>query len=223
MNREIKVMPVAAKLSLDALLAEIRACRICEKHLSLGPRPVLRAAADARILVVGQAPGTRAHATGVPWNDPSGDRLRRWLGVDRDSFYDATRFAIIPIGFCYPGRGRSGDLPPRPECAPTWHTPLLERLPSIELTLLIGQYAHAHYLGARRKASLTETVQAWPEYLPDYLPLPHPSPRNQSWLKRNPWFDVQVLPELRRRVDALQPSENSRSRCVSDDLDRPAS
>jgi len=188
---------------LEALLCEVRACRLCEAQLPLGPRPVLRAHANARVLIVGQAPGTRVHATGIPWNDPSGERLRDWLQVDRATFYDELRFAIIPAGLCYPGRGRSGDLPPRPECAPTWHPRLRALLPRIELTLLVGQYAQAFYLGLRRKATLTATVHAWREYLPDFLPLPHPSPRNTRWLQVNPWFARDVLPELRERTRQL--------------------
>jgi len=188
---------------LRRLLAEVRGCRVCERHLPLGPRPVLRADRRARVLIVGQAPGTRVHATGIPWNDPSGDRLRAWLAVDRDSFYDEGRFAIIPAGLCYPGRGRSGDLPPRPECAPLWHPRLRALLPEIRLTLLIGQYAQAYYLGDRREATLTGTMHAWREYLPEFLPLPHPSPRNTRWLQVNPWFERDVLPELRRRVRSL--------------------
>jgi uracil-DNA glycosylase len=164
---------------------------------------VLRADIHAKVLIVGQAPGTRVHATGIPWNDPSGDRLRDWLAVDRETFYDERRFAIIPTGLCYPGRGRTGDLPPRPECAPLWHPRLRALLPRVELTLLIGQYAQAYYLGPRRRATLTETVHAWREYLPGFLPLPHPSPRNTRWLRVNPWFASEVLPELRRRVQAL--------------------
>ncbi len=189
--------------SFDALLARVRACRLCEKHLPLGPRPILRADPAARLLIVGQAPGTRVHETGIPWNDPSGDRLRQWLDVDRATFYDASRIAIIPTGLCYPGRRGSGDAPPRPECAPTWHPPLLARLPRVELTLLIGRYAQAWYLGERCKGSLTDTVRAHAEYLPRFLPLPHPSPRNLLWLRRNPWFEAEVLPLLRRRIQPL--------------------
>lgn len=188
---------------LARLLTEVRACRVCEAHLPLGPRPVLRADGRARILIVGQAPGTRVYATGIPWNDPSGDRLRDWLAVDRDTFYDESRIAIIPTGFCYPGRGRSGDLPPRPECAPLWHPRLRALLPEIRLTLLVGQYAQGYYLGARRKDTLTETVHAWRQYLPEFLPTPHPSPRNTRWLRVNPWFEAEVLPELRQRVRRL--------------------
>ncbi|CAG9174996.1 uracil-DNA glycosylase family protein [Cupriavidus respiraculi] len=186
--------------SLDALLADVRACRACEPALPLGARPIVRASASARILIVGQAPGARVHATGIPWNDASGARLRGWLGVDDATFYDASRFAIVPMGFCYPGRGTSGDNPPRPECAPRWMEALLARLRGVELTLLIGQYAQRHFLGARRKASLTETVRAWADYAPRFLPLPHPSPRNVAWFQRNPWFAAEVLPVLRERV-----------------------
>ena len=188
---------------LAALLAEVRACRLCEPHLPLGARPVLRADEHARVLIVGQAPGTKVHATGIPWNDPSGDRLRDWLAVDRDTFYDGRRIAIIPTGLCYPGRGRSGDLPPRPECAPKWHPPLRALLARIELTLLIGQYAQAYYLRERRKPTLTATVHAWRDYQPEFLPLPHPSPRNTRWLQVNPWFASDVLPRLRARVHEL--------------------
>ncbi len=189
---------------LQDLLAAARACRVCEKHLPLGPRPMLRAGPAARLMIVGQAPGTRVHETGIPWNDPSGNRLRAWLDLDREAFYDEARIAIVPMGFCYPGRNpRGGDNPPRPECAPLWHAPLLAALPGIELTLLVGQYAQAHYLGKRRRATLTETVRAWADYGPGFLPLPHPSWRNTAWLKRNPWFAAELLPELRARVRVL--------------------
>jgi len=165
--------------TLETLLAAVRACRACEAYLPLSPRPVLRAGSTARILVVGQAPGIRVHTTGIPWNDPSGERLRAWMGVDRHVFYDESRIAIIPMGYCYPGRGNGGDMPPRRECATLWLDQLLARLPRIELTLLIGQHAQRHFLGSRRKSSLAATVRAWPEYAPHYVPLPHPSPRNQ--------------------------------------------
>jgi len=189
---------------LASLVAAARACRVCAAHLPLGPRPVLRAAASARLLIVGQAPGTRVHETGIPWNDPSGERLRDWLAVDRDTFYDETRIAIVPMGFCYPGRDtRGGDKPPRPECAPLWHPPLRAALPNVTLTLLVGQYAQAYYLGPRRRDNLTETVRAWRETLPEFLPLPHPSWRNTAWLTRHPWFAEALLPELRARVRAL--------------------
>jgi uracil-DNA glycosylase len=189
--------------SLDALLAAVRGCRACEAHLPLGPRPVLQAHAAARVLVVGQAPGRRVHETGIPWNDASGRRLRDWMGVSEASFYDATRFAIIPMAYCYPGRGGGGDLPPRQECAELWLSHLLARLPRIELTLLIGHHAQRHFLGRRRKATLADTVSAWREYAPAYVPLPHPSPRNQPWLARHPWFERDVLGALRARVRRL--------------------
>ena len=190
--------------TLGRVLAEARACRVCEAHLPLGPRPVLRAGVGARLLIVGQAPGTRVHATGIPWNDPSGDRLRQWLEIDRQAFYDESRIAIVPMGFCYPGRNaRGGDLPPRPECAPLWHPRLRQRLPNIELTLLVGQYAQRYYLQGGRKRNLTETVRAWREYLPEFLPTPHPSWRSQNWLAKNPWFEAEVLPTLRALVRGL--------------------
>ena len=189
---------------LPELVAAARACRVCAQDLPLGPRPVLRAQASARLLIVGQAPGTRVHETGVPWNDPSGDRLRHWLDLAREDFYDEARIAIVPMGFCYPGRDeRGGDRQPRPECAPLWHAPLRALLPGIELTLLVGGYAQRYYLGKRREASLTETVRAWRDHLPDYLPLPHPSWRNTAWLKKNPWFEADLVPVLRQRVAGL--------------------
>jgi uracil-DNA glycosylase family 4 len=184
---------------MAALLREVRACRVCAAQLPLGPKPVLRASTTARLLIIGQAPGTKVHATGIPWNDPSGDRLRTWMGVDRDTFYDESRIAITPMGFCYPGKGRSGDLPPRPECAPLWHARLQALMPKLELVLLVGQYAQRHYLNEPKRA-LAEIVRDFRRYGPRYLPLPHPSPRNQLWLRRNPWFEREVLPVLRRRV-----------------------
>jgi uracil-DNA glycosylase family 4 len=188
-----------ARRSLDRLLLEVRNCRACARHLPLEPRPVLRASTTARLLIIGQAPGTKVHATGIPWNDPSGDRLREWMGVGREIFYDESRIAITPMGFCYPGKGRSGDLPPRPECAPLWHAPLQSLMPRLELVLLVGQYAQRYYLHTERQ-TLGETVRAFRRFGPQYLPLPHPSPRNQLWLKRNPWFAREVLPALRRRI-----------------------
>lgn len=183
--------------SFEQLLEQVRACRVCERHLPLGPKPILRAQPSARMLIVGQAPGRRVHDTGVPWNDPSGDRLRDWMQVGRDIFYDEQRIAIIPAGLCYPGTGAGGDLPPRPECAPLWHPRLVPQLPRLQIALLVGGYAQAYYLGSSRKATLTETVRAWRDYLPHFLVLPHPSPRNQMWLRRNPWFAQEVLPFLR--------------------------
>ena len=196
---------------LEHLLREIRACRICGKHLPLGSNPVLRAGADARLLIVSQAPGIRVHATGIPWNDASGRRLRDWLQMDAATFYDEQRVAIVPMGFCYPGKAGSGDAPPRPECRATWHPRLLPLLPKVQLTLLVGQYAQAYVLGARRKSSLGETVRAWRDYLPTHLPLPHPSPRNVGWFKANPWFEAEVLPVLRERVHALLAAPRARA------------
>ena len=194
-----------AVAQLDDLLREVRGCTHCVAHLPLGPRPVLRAASTARLLIIGQAPGTRVHESGVPWDDRSGERLRDWLGMTPELFYDEGRVAIVPMGFCYPGvNGKGGDLPPRPECAPLWHAPVLSHLPDIRLTLLIGQYAQKRYLGAKRGRTLTETVQRFENYLEDgYLPLPHPSWRTVGWQKKNPWFDTRLLPELRHRVSRL--------------------
>ncbi len=190
--------------SLNSLLAEIRACRLCEAHLPLGPRPVLQASSTSRLLLVSQAPGRKVHASGVPFDDVSGDRLREWLGIDRDTFYDARRVAIVPMGFCFPGTERSGDLPPRPECAPTWHPQLLPRLKQVQLTLAIGQYAQAGLLGTTRGASLTETVRDWHTHLANgIMPLPHPSPRNRPWVIHNPWFAQELLPLLRTRIATL--------------------
>lgn len=188
---------------LLALLEEVRACRLCAAHLPLGPRPVLQVDPRARVLIAGQAPGRRVHESGVPFQDASGERLRAWMGIAPEPFHDASRVAILPMGFCYPGAGRSGDLPPRPECAQTWRRRLLSGLPRVELTLVIGQYAHAYHLGAARKPSLTETVRAWREYGPALLPLPHPSPRNTPWLRANPWFERELVPVLRRRIRGL--------------------
>jgi uracil-DNA glycosylase len=186
-----------------ALLAEVRGCRLCARALPLGPRPVLQLDPRARILIAGQAPGRRVHASGVPFQDASGERLREWMGVGADVFHDAARVAILPMGFCYPGTGSSGDLPPRPECAEAWRERLLAQLPRLEFTLVLGGYAQAWHLGGAAGASLTERVRAWREHWPARLPLPHPSPRNNRWLRRNPWFAREVLPALRRRVRAL--------------------
>jgi uracil-DNA glycosylase len=163
---------------------------------------VLRASPSATVLIIGQAPGTRVHATGIPWNDPSGERLRRWLGIGRELFYDERRIAIVPMGFCYPGTGRSGDLPPRPECAPLWHGKVLAQLPRLRLVLLIGQYAHARYLPEWRGLTLTARVARWREARASFFPLPHPSGRNNGWLRKNPWFEAELLPQLRARLAA---------------------
>ncbi len=190
--------------AVTSLLREIRACRVCAAHLPLGPRPVLRAKASARLLIVGQAPGIKVHESGIPWNDRSGDRLRDWLQLDRALFYDESRVAVVPMGFCYPGVDKNGgDLPPRKECAPLWHARVVQQLPKIELTLLVGSYAQAYYLKDRRRSPMTETVRVWRQHVPPYLPLPHPSWRNTAWIRRNPWFDAELLPELRRRIRRL--------------------
>ena len=184
------------------LLDEIRACRVCAQSLPHEPRPVVSFAPGASVVLIGQAPGSKVHATGIPWDDPSGDTLREWMDIDRDAFYDPARIAIMPMGFCYPGAGKSGDLPPRAECAPLWHDRIAEHL-NVRLTLLIGQYAQAHCLGERRASNLTETVRQWRKYGSAVLPLPHPSPRNRRWFSRNPWFHREVVPVLRRRLGRL--------------------
>jgi uracil-DNA glycosylase len=189
--------------SLNRLLAEVRACRACEAHLPLGPRPVIQAGGSARILIIGQAPSARVHVSGVPWDDRSGERLRDWMDIDAETFYDKSRIAILPMGFCYPGRAASGDRPPRRECAPLWLDRLLEHMPSIELTLLVGRYAQAHFLGPAGGGSLTATVEAWRVHAPRVIPLPHPSPRNIAWFIANPWFDGELLPVLQRSVREL--------------------
>lgn len=185
--------------TLIPLLQEVRNCQLCAAYLPLGPRPVVQAAASSRLLIIGQAPGTKVHASGIPWDDASGKRLREWLQIDKEIFYDEGEVAIMPMGFCYPGRGPSGDLPPRPECAPQWHAALLAQLPQVSLTLLIGQYAQNYYL-PEKPATLTATVRQWQRCGPRFFPLPHPSPRNQIWLRKNPWFAEEVLPALRERV-----------------------
>ena len=189
---------------LPGILKDIRACRICEPALGHHARPVVVAESTARICIAGQAPGTRVHNTGIPFNDPSGDRLREWMGIDRDIFYDASHIAIVPMGFCFPGlNDKGGDLPPRKECAATWRDPLFDVLPEMQLTLLVGGYAQKWHLGSECKKTLTETVTAWQDYLPSYLPMPHPSWRNNAWLKKNPWFNDDVLPYLRSRIADL--------------------
>jgi uracil-DNA glycosylase len=188
-------------MSLPRLLREISACRICEAELPQGPRPILRASRGARLLIISQAPGSKVHQTGVPWNDPSGDRLRDWMNLDRSTFYDRAKIAIVPIGFCYPGAAASGgDKPPRPECAPLWHERVLDHLPNLQLTLLVGQYSQKRYLGSGRKGPMTETVKAFTEYGPKFFPLPHPSWRSGIWMQRQPWFEQETIPWLRRAV-----------------------
>lgn len=186
-----------------SLISQVRQCTLCAEYLPLGPRPVFQLHETARILIVSQAPGRRVHETGLPFNDPSGDRLREWLNMPREIFYDPHRIAILPMGLCFPGTGKSGDLPPRPECAPAWRSALLSHLRNIELTLLVGQYAQAYYFarqGKKPAATLTENVRSWREFWPDIVLLPHPSPRNNLWLRRNPWFEEEVIPALRERV-----------------------
>ncbi len=185
---------------MESLLKEIRACKICHDDLELGANPVLSATPQSRFIIIGQAPGTVVHRSGVPWEDKSGDRLREWLGVDKAAFYNPDNFALIPMGFCYPGKGKSGDLPPRKECAPQWHAALLSHLSSEALIILVGSYAQKYYLGESAKSNLTVTVQHFEEYLPKFFPLPHPSPRNNIWLKKNPWFDQEVTAVLKRLI-----------------------
>jgi uracil-DNA glycosylase family 4 len=185
---------------LPSLLKEIRACRICEEHLPLEPRPIIRANEKAKIMIVGQAPGTKVHQTGIPWNDPSGDRLRSWMGISRDEFYDEEKFAIAPMGFCYPGKVERGDMPPRPECAKHWRDKIHTALPNIKLTILSGKYAIDYYIGNAKKKTIAETVKNYKEYLPDFFPLPHPSPRNIMWFRKNPWLEDEVIPELKEAI-----------------------
>ena len=185
------------------LLHNISQCTICSTHLALGPRPVVSAHKDSKIVIIGQAPGTKVHASGIPWDDASGKQLRKWLNVSVEDFYDETKFAIVPMGFCYPGKGKTGDLPPRPECAPQWHEELMSRMPKLELVILIGMYAQKYYLKKEAKKTLTETVANYKDYLPKYFVLPHPSPRNRFWLTKNPWFGDEVLPELKKSMDTV--------------------
>ena len=191
-----------ASPGIRKLLTDVRTCTICAEALPLGPRPVVQMSRSSRVLIAGQAPGRRVHESGVPFDDPSGERLRDWMGVTREQFYDDRLVAILPMGFCYPGTGRSGDLPPRPECAPAWRELLLAQLKNVELTIVLGQYALAYHL-PRAGKSVTEVVLAWQEHWPRIVPLPHPSPRNQAWFKRNPWFESELIPKLRRRVRKL--------------------
>jgi uracil-DNA glycosylase len=185
------------------LVDEIRSCTICSDYLPLGPRPVLQAHPAARILIVGQAPGTAVHKSGIPFTDPSGDRLREWLGVDRDEFYSSKLFAIVPMGFCYPGRGKGGDLPPRAECATTWRKALLSHLTNIELTVVVGRYAIDWHINPPRSATLGAVVAQWREHWPQLVPLPHPSPRNTKWLRSRPWVEAEIVPQLQSRIRAL--------------------
>ncbi|QEC52888.1 uracil-DNA glycosylase [Anseongella ginsenosidimutans] len=182
------------------LLNEIKSCMVCRDHLPNAPRPVVQVSENSKILIIGQAPGRKVQKSGIPWDDPSGDQLRTWLGVNKDQFYNEQLFALVPMGFCYPGKGTSGDLPPRPECAPLWHERLLRSMPNVKLTILIGKYAQDYYLVASKGVSLTDRVKNFNRYLPGYLPLVHPSPRNKAWHKKNPWFAQEVIPLLQKTV-----------------------
>jgi len=188
---------------LDSLLIEIRKCRECQAHLPFAPRPIIAANGEARILIMGQAPGVRVHNSGVPWDDPSGERLREWMGISSTDFYDASKVAIVPMGFCYPGKGNTGDLPPRKECSQLWHERLLSELDNVKLTVVVGRYAQAYRLGGLNKSTLTKTVSSWREFTPSCLPLPHPSPLNNRWLKKNAWFETDVVPYLKMRTNRL--------------------
>lgn len=185
---------------MDELLKQILACKLCAAHLLLGPSPVVQLHPLSKILIIGQAPGKRVHETGIPWNDASGKKLREWMGINEADFYDPSFVSIMPMGFCYPGKSVSGDLPPRKECAPLWHRAILQSMQTIPLILLVGQYSQRHYLTKRFYGSLTDTVKHYKEFLPQYFPLPHPSPRNQHWLKVNPWFGTEAIPELQKAV-----------------------
>ena len=183
---------------MDNLILEIRNCKLCDDFIN--PRPIVFADKRSKIIIIGQAPGIKVHNSGIPWDDASGKQLRKWLGVTDDEFYDVKNFAIIPMGFCYPGKGKSGDLPPRKECAPKWHESVLDEMPSVKLVILIGMYAQNFYLKKAAKRTLTATVNHFEEYLPSYFTLPHPSPRNRFWLTKNPWFEKDILPQLKRKV-----------------------
>jgi uracil-DNA glycosylase family 4 len=199
---------------MDKLLKEIHSCKVCKSFLPNTPRPVLQASTQSRIVIIGQAPGQKVQNSGVPWDDQSGDELRRWLGMNKEQFYDDSLLALVPMGFCYPGKGRSGDLPPRPECAPLWHQQLLDFMPNVQLTILIGQYAQNYYLG--EKLPLTETVKRFKDYLPSFFPLVHPSPRNKIWQKRNSWFKDDVLPVLGGIVQEIIKPRQTSERHLSD-------
>jgi uracil-DNA glycosylase len=183
---------------MKKLLSEIRDCTVCKKFLPNAPRPIVQASSQSKILIIGQAPGQKVQDSGIPWDDKSGDELRRWLNVTKEQFYDPKLFALMPMGFCYPGKGTSGDLPPRAECAPLWHVKILSQMKTVRLVLLIGQYAQKYYLGKAFSESITDNVRNFQKFLPNYLPLIHPSPRNRIWQKKNPWFEKKVVPELRQ-------------------------
>ena len=211
----------------DALLAEIRRCRVCTDYLPAGPRPIVQFGASARILIIGQAPGSKVHASGIPWADDSGERLRAWTGIPAEAFYDPEQVALVPMGFCYPGKGTSGDLPPRPECAPLWHERVLAQLPADRLTLLVGSYAQAHYLPSRPKRTMTEAVQAYPAFGASVVALPHPAWRSTLWIRKNPWFETDILPALRDQVrrrltpQRLMPTKASGQNQMKGDVGEP--
>lgn len=188
---------------MKELIKEISKCNICKEHLKLGPKPIVSAHRKSKIVVIGQAPGSIVHNTGIPWNDKSGKNLRKWMGIDEIDFYNSQKIAIIPMGFCYPGKGNSGDLPPRKECAPLWHNQLLDLLDEVELILLIGKYAQDYYLKRDAKKTITENVKNYQEYLPKYFPLPHPSPRNNIWQAKNEWFSRLIIPELQKEIKRI--------------------
>ncbi|HAI17559.1 MAG TPA: IclR family transcriptional regulator [Xanthomarina gelatinilytica] len=190
-------------IKVKNLLKDIRQCTICAAYLPFVTRPIVSAHKDSKIVIIGQAPGLKVHTTGIPWDDPSGKQLRKWLDVTDELFYDETKIALVPMGFCYPGKGKSGDLPPRPECAPQWHQKLLDQMPNLQLVILIGMYSQKYYLKEKAKRTLTETVAEYKTYLPNYFPLPHPSPRNRFWLTKNPWFEKEVIPELQEKVSQI--------------------
>jgi uracil-DNA glycosylase family 4 len=188
---------------MKLLLIQIKNCKACELHLEHGVNPIIAASPKSKIIIIGQAPGRIVHQTGIPWNDKSGDRLREWMGINKSIFYDADKIALMPMGFCYPGKGKSGDLPPRSECAPLWHSPLLAMMKNVKIILLIGQYAQNYYLDDNAKDTLTETVHHFKEYLPKYFPLPHPSPRNNIWQAKNKWFSNKVIPALKEEINGI--------------------
>ncbi len=188
---------------MNHLLEQIKNCKVCEKHLELGVNPIIAASSKSKLMIIGQAPGRIVHNTSIPWNDKSGDNLRNWLSIDKPTFYNTNLIALMPMGFCYPGTGKSGDLPPQPECAPLWHDKLLALMPNLKLVLLVGQYAQNYYLGNKAKSNLTETVHHFKSYLPNYFPLPHPSPRNNIWQAKNKWFEHEVLPDLKKQLEQI--------------------